>query len=303
MASCRWLPSLLLGNSLWRADNCGTPGTWKIDPLVVLLLNSRNSIGLGQGREHGSGCKLFGDRWSSFWLTGWHSALPELFGTPLTPFPSLCSQVQVFCWRLIQLLWLLPKIVLMTPGLPVLRYSAEVALRSCMFPSIIDTSWVSSSVMVAPPDDGSGHWKYFSNSKYAKIEFLFFSVNFFLCLAEAPGLPDPASLTLKFSEPSAWGFFPFTSCNSLTAVLCLRLISSCDSFSCCNSFFKLFSFNFLDVSRSVRFFWDFSNSSLWISLSFSCHCRSYRRLLITAACWDMVAFFWFKDGMCTATSS
>ena len=222
MASCRWLPSLLLGNSLWRADNCGTPGTWKIDPLVVLLLNSRNSIGLGQGREDGSGCKLFGDRWSSFWLTGWHSALPELFGTPLTPFPSLCSQVQVFCWRLIQLLrllpkivlmrliqllWLLPKIVLMTPGLPVLRYSAEVALRSCMFPSIVDTSGVSSSVMVAPPDEGSGHWKYFSDSKYAKIEFLFCSVKFFLCLAEAPGLPDPASLTLKFSEPSAWGFF------------------------------------------------------------------------------------------------
>ena len=57
--------------------------------------------------------------------------------------------------------------------------------------------------MVAPPDDGSGHWKYFSNSKYAKIEFLFCSVKFFLCLAETPGLPDPASLTVKFREPLA----------------------------------------------------------------------------------------------------
>ena len=56
--------------------------------------------------------------------------------------------------------------------------------------------------MVAPLDDGSGHWEYFSNSKYANIEFLFCSVKFFLCLAEAPGLPDPASLTMKFSDPS-----------------------------------------------------------------------------------------------------
>ena len=36
----------LKGTSLWRADNWGMPGTRKIDPLVVLLLSRRNSIGL-----------------------------------------------------------------------------------------------------------------------------------------------------------------------------------------------------------------------------------------------------------------
>ena len=83
----------------------------------------------------------------------------------------------------------------------------------------------------------------------AKIVFLFCSVKFFLCLAEAPGLSDPATLTMKCIEPSAWGFFPFISFNSLTAILCLRLMSSCDSSSRCNFFFQII---FFKLSRCLQ---------------------------------------------------
>ena len=44
--------------------------------------------------------------------------------------------------------------VLMTPS------------TAIVFPFIVVTSLVSSSVMVAPSDDSPGRWKYFSSSKY-----------------------------------------------------------------------------------------------------------------------------------------
>ena len=122
VASCRCLPGLV-GTSLWRADNCWTPGTWK--------KSAGTRLGLGHGREHGSGCKLFGNRWCSFWMTGWQSVPPELFENPF-PFPSPCSQVQGYCWLLMQVLWLLPSL-----GLLVLCNSGEVAPQSCFPPLLL----------------------------------------------------------------------------------------------------------------------------------------------------------------------
>ena len=88
-----------------------------------------------------------------------------------------------------------------------------------MFHSIVVTSLVSSSVMVASSDDSPGRWKYFSSSKYPsnnlqgvdtyirpscspnRVPVLLGQVLF--VSAEAPGLSDQAPLTAKCSEPSA----------------------------------------------------------------------------------------------------
>ena len=100
MALCRWLLSPSLCSSLWTADIWGSPGTWQIDSNWWCYYRTAGTrLSLGLGREHCWGCMLFGDRCCYFCLTGWHSALPELFGNPF-PFPSPCSQVQVFCRRL-----------------------------------------------------------------------------------------------------------------------------------------------------------------------------------------------------------
>ena len=60
----------------------------------------------------------------------------------------------------------------------------------------------------------------------ALIEFLFCSVKFFLCIAEAPALSDQGPLTVKCSEPSVWGFFSqfYIVFKSLAAFLCFHLI-------------------------------------------------------------------------------
>ena len=163
--------------------------------------------------------------------------------------------------------------------------------------------------MVAPSDDSPGRWKYFSSSKYPsnnlqgvdtyirpscspnRVPLLLGQVLF--VSAEAPGLSDQAPLTAKCSEPSAWDFFLLPRSQTVFLILCFHMMSLCYSFSRCNFFFNLLSLNFQDVSRSLRVFWDFSNSSLWIWLSSSSHCRSDRRLLITAACWAMAAFCCF----------
>ena len=110
----------------------------------------------------------------------------------------------------------------------------------------------------------------------------------------APG----SSLQASQSVDVQWAFTLrcFTLCpfNSRTTLLCLRLISSSDTFSLCNYFFKLCSFNFADLSRSARFFWDFSSSSCCIffqPLSIWRQVINHSSLLGYDC---MIAFCWFK---------